>query len=130
MSKKLETEKNLNEALDRILNNTTINIKKGRKLTFSSVEDEAKVGRSLLRSYPIVFERVKTAIFLEKAKKNNGINLRKNRQSNEKKNLRELNLKLKEENIKLKEKNEILLRANIGMADRIYFLEKQISKSN
>ncbi len=128
MNKKIETENKLIEALDRILSNNNIYTEKGKKLSFSLVEDEARVGRSLLRSYPNVFEKVKIAIFLEKEKKNNkNTIINKNRQSNEKKNLRDLNNKLKEDNAKLKEKNEILLKSNIGMAERIYYLEKLLS---
>lgn len=37
-----------------------------------------------------------------------------------------MNKNLKESNKALKEKNEVLLRSNIGMEERIQYLEKQI----
>lgn len=127
MSKTIKTEKQLNEALDRLLEGKPLNTKKGRKLSLSAVEDEAKVGRSLIRQYPLVLEKAQDAILIEKVKKGKAkIGNISGRQVNEKKNLREMNKKLKEDNKALKEKNEILLRSNIGMAERIQYLEKQI----
>jgi hypothetical protein len=128
MSKTIETEKQLNAALERLLNGNPINTKKGRKLSYSAIEDEAKVSRSLIRSYPSVFERAQDLILIEKVKKGKAkIGNVSGRQVNEKKNLREANQKLKELNLFLKEKNEILLKANIGMAERIQYLEKQVN---
>ena len=127
MSKTIKTEKQLNEALDRLLEGKPLNTKQGRKLSLSAVEDEAKVGRSLIRQYPLVLEKAQDAILIEKVKKGKAkIGNISGRQVNEKKNLREMNKKLKEDNKALKEKNEILLRSNIGMAERIQYLEKQI----
>lgn len=126
MSKTIKTEKQLNEALDRLLEGKPLNTKQGRKLSLSAVEDEAKVGRSLIRQYPVVLEKTQDAILIEKVKKGKAkIGNISGRQVNEKKNLREMNKKLKEDNKALKEKNEILLRSNIGMAERIQYLEKQ-----
>lgn len=81
-----KTEQNLSEAFDRIKNGTTINIPKSKKLSFSAVEDEAGVSRSLLRSYPALFEKIKEQILLNKL-----INQKKNIVNNDKQN------KLKEE---------------------------------
>ena len=127
MSKKIETEKQLNAALDRLLEGNPTNTKIGRKLSLSAVEDEAKVGRSLIRQYPKVLEKAQDAILIEKVKKGKAkIGNISGRQVNEKKNLRDMNKKLKEDNKALKEKNEVLLRSNIGMAERIQYLEKQL----
>ena len=129
MSKTKETEKQLNEALNRLLEGKPLNTKKGRKLSLSAVEDEAGVSRSLIRKYPSVLEKAQDAILIEKVKKGKAkIGNISGRQVNEKKNLREMNKKLKKDNEELKEKNEILLKANIGMAERIKYLEKQNEK--
>ena len=126
MSKTIKTEKQLNEALDRLLEGKPLNTKQGRKLSLSAVEDEAQVGRSLIRQYPVVLEKAQDAILIEKVKKGKAkIGNISGRQVNEKKNLREMNKKLKEDNKALKEKNEVILKANIGMAERIQYLEKQ-----
>lgn len=117
-----KTEQNLNDAFERIKNGNTINIAKNRKLSYSSVEDEAKVSRSLLRSYPDLFEKVKEQILLNKiqndAQKPN-INKKQNKLKEileiEKKKNKDLNLKL-----------DNLLKANIGLVERIRYLENEL----
>lgn len=64
-----KTEQRLSDAFDRIQSESTINTAPRKKLSFSYVEDEARVSRSLLRQYPALFEKVKEQILLIKVKK-------------------------------------------------------------
>lgn len=52
----MNSEQKLREALTRLTNGAPINISPERKISPSSVEDEAKVSRSLLRHYPDLHE--------------------------------------------------------------------------
>lgn len=119
-----KTEKKLSDAFDRIQSENTINIAPGKKLSFSSVEDEAKVSRSLLRQYPALFERVKEQILLMKIQKEKKLPNRNKQVQNLKEDLRISRDKI--DNLEIK--NESLLKANIGMAERIRFLEKELNK--
>jgi len=118
----IKTEQKLLDALDRILKKSPVNISKNRKLSFSSVEDEALLSRSLSRHYPEVFEKIKEAI-------NNNKN--KNIFDNDSEDL--VNEDLKNENrilkeqIKLlqKEKDELIV-TNISLAERVVFLNNNI----
>ncbi len=113
------------DALHRILNGNPINIDKKRKLSASAVEDEARVSRSLSRHYPDTFAKIQEAILLSKSKKlkdDTGI-IRKPKND---KNLKEEINKLKEDKISLQEKCDKLIAANIGLAQRIRYLESKI----
>lgn len=123
MSKTLETEKKLNDALNRILEKRNENTPIGKKLSYSLVEDEAQVGRSLIRSYPSVFEKTKELILLQKAKKEIGKS--KVGSISVDKKTKEQNKNLKEENKELKEKIDNLIKANIGLAERVRYLESR-----
>lgn len=117
------TEKKLLEALERIKNGTPINISKDKKLSFSSVEDEALVSRSLSRHYPQIFNKIKSEIELIKARKFLSQN---SNEMPESKNLKEENELLKEKIKLLKQEKENLLSSNISLAERIRFLNQKI----
>lgn len=117
------TEIKLLEALERIKQGNPIQISKEKKLSFSSVEDEALVSRSLSRHYPETFQKIKNEIELNKAKK---IVLSNSKESPQSKNLKEENEILKEQVRLLKKEKEELLVANISLAERIRFLNQKI----
>lgn len=117
------TEKKLLEALERIKNGNPIHINKEKKLSYSSVEDEALVGRSLCRHYPNVFQKIKDEINLNKAKK---IVLTNSKETPQAKNIKEENQILKEQIKLLKKENEEFLVANIALAERIRFLNNRL----
>ena len=117
------TEIKLLEALERIKQGKPIHISKEKKLSFSSVEDEALVGRSLCRHYPEVFQKIKEQIELNKTKK---IVLSNSKETPQAKNLKEENEILKEQIRLLKEENDELIKANISLAERIRFLNQKI----
>lgn len=119
-----KTEQILNDAFERIKNGTTINIPKSKKLSFSAVEDEAKVSRSLLRSYPELFSKIKAEILSNKIKKE--LDKPKNNNCNQNKLREELKAE-KAKNKELEIKIDNLLKNNIGMAERINFLEKKLA---
>lgn len=121
-----KTEQNLNDAFERIKNGVTINIAKNRKLSYSSVEDEAKVSRSLLRSYPDIFEKVKNQILLNKIQNDSNKPNNKKRQEKTKENLKIEKEKNKELNLKI----ENLLKANVGLVERIRYLENELRTKN
>ncbi len=115
------TETKLLEALERVKNGNPTHINKERKLSFSSVEDEALVGRSLSRHYPNVFQKIKEEIELAKVKKI----VSSNKEIPFSNNLKEENEMLKElVKILKKEKEEILI-ANVALAERIKFLNQK-----
>lgn len=117
------TDVKLLEALERIKNGNPIHISKEKKLSFSSVEDEALVSRSLSRHYPEVFSKIKDEIALYKAKKmilNNSV------ETSQSKSIKEENEILKEKIKKLKQENEELLVTNVSLAERICFLNQKI----
>lgn len=117
------TETKLIEALERIKQGNPININKNKKLSFSAVEDEALVGRSLSRHYPGIFEKIKEEIQLAKARK---IVLNNSKETPQAKNLKEENEILKEQVRLLKKDNEDLLVANVSLAERVRFLNQKI----
>lgn len=117
------TEIKLLEALERIKQGNPINISKEKKLSFSSVEDEALVSRSLSRHYPEVFNKIKHEIELAKNKK---FFIKNSNDVPQGKNLKEENEILKEQVKLLKKEKQDLLVANIGLAERIRFLNKKI----
>lgn len=117
------TEIKLLEALQRIKDGNPINISKEKKLSYSAVEDEALVGRSLSRHYPEVFEKIKKEIELFKTRK---ISLKNSVETPQAKNLKEENEILKEQVKLLKREKEELLVANISLAERIRFLNNKI----
>ena len=119
-----KTEQNLSDAFERIKSGNPINVSSGRKLSFSSVEDEARVGRSLLRQYPLLFEKVKEEILLAKIKNEKQPPNRSKQVEKLKSDL----IILKEKNKILETKTDSLLNANIGLAERVRFLEKELSK--
>jgi len=57
-----QTHNDLVAALNRLKNNEPINIKKGTKITLTSVADEADVSRSSLYNHKDILERVKICI--------------------------------------------------------------------
>jgi len=116
------TENKLLEALERIKQGNPVNISKDKKLSFSAVEDEALVGRSLSRHYPEIFEKIKAEIQLAKAKK---IVLNNAKETPQAKNLKEENEILKEQVRLLKKENEDLLIANVSLSERIRFLNQK-----
>lgn len=86
------------------------------------MEDEALVGRSLSRHYPHVFEKIKNKIKSQKIKKvaNEAI------ENPEKaKNLKDENKQLKEMIKILKLEKGNLIAANVGLAERIRFLNQK-----
>lgn len=117
-----KTEKKLSDAFDRIQSENTINIAPGKKLSFSSVEDEAKVSRSLLRQYPDLFGKVKEQILLIKIKKEKKLPNRNKQVENLKEELKVSKEKAEISN----KKTENLLKANIGLAERVRFLENEL----
>ena len=117
------TENKLLEALQRIKDGNPINISKEKKLSFSAVEDEALVGRSLSRHYPEVFDKIKKEIELSKTRK---ISLKNSDETPKAKNLKEENEILKEQVKLLKKEKEELLVANISLAERVRFLNNKI----
>lgn len=114
------TENKLLEALERIKNGNPIHIDKKKKLSFSAVEDEALLSRSLSRHYPEVFNKIKNEIELLKSKK---ISL--NHKIEEPKSMRDENIMLKEQIKLLKTENQELLSANVGLSERILFLNRR-----
>jgi len=52
-------EQKLREALKRLIEGKPTYVSIDRKVSFSAVEDEAKVSRGLLRNYPYLYEEVK-----------------------------------------------------------------------
>lgn len=117
------TEQKLLEALERIKQGNPINISKEKKLSFSSVEDEALVSRSLSRHYPEAFQKVKKEIELSKSKK---IFLSSSKDNPQAKNLKEENEILKEQVKLLKKENDELLVVNVSLAERVRFLNQKI----
>lgn len=117
------TENKLLEALERIKNGNPINIDKKKKLSFSAVEDEALLSRSLSRHYPEVFDKIKAEIILSKAKK-----MVSNGPLNEPSSIKEENNILKEQLKLLKKENQELLSANVALSERVLFLNKRSSK--
>lgn len=118
-----QTESKLLEALERIKQGNPIHISKEKKLSFSSVEDEALVSRSLSRHYPQTFQRIKEEIELNKAKK---IVLSSSKESNQSRTLKEENIFLKEQIKSLKEEKDVLISANVSLAERVRFLNQRI----
>lgn len=114
------TENKLLEALERIKNGNPINIDKKKKLSFSAVEDEALLSRSLSRHYPEVFNKIKNEIEILKSKK-----IMVNNKLEESTSMRDENIMLKEQVKLLKKENQELLSANIGLSERIIFLNKR-----
>ena len=82
------TEIKLLEALDIIKQGNPVHISKKKKLSFSSVEDEALVSRSLSRHYPETFEKIKEEIEIAKVRK---IVLKTSNETPQAKNLKEEN---------------------------------------
>lgn len=113
------TENKLLEALERIKNGNPINIDKKKKLSFSAVEDEALLSRSLSRHYPEVFDKIKAEIILSKEKK-----MVSNSPISEPESMKEENYRLKEKIKLLKKENEELLSANVSLSERILFLNR------
>lgn len=118
-----QTEIKLLEALERIKQGNPIHISKEKKLSFSSVEDEALVSRSLSRHYPETFRKIKEEIEIAKVKK---IVLNNSKETPQAKNLKEENEILKQQIKLLKKEKEDLLVANVGLAERIRFLNQKI----
>lgn len=114
------TETKLLEALERIKNGNPINIDKKKKLSFSAVEDEALLSRSLSRHYPEVFDKIKAEIILSKTKK-----MISNSTISEPESIKEENNILKEQIKLLKKENQDLLSANVALSERIIFLNKR-----
>lgn len=117
-----QTEIKLLEALERIKQGTTINISKEKKLSFSSVEDEALVSRSLSRHYPNTFNKIKEEIEIAKVKK---FVLKNSTETPQARNLKEENEILKEQIKLLKKEKEELLVVNVSLAERIRFLNQK-----
>ena len=117
------TEIKLREALERIKNGTPSNINKERKLSFSAVEDEALVSRSLSRHYPETFNKIKEEIERAKLRK---FSLKNSKETEPGKNLKEENEILKEQIKILKKEKDDLLLANITLAERVRFLNQKI----
>lgn len=116
------TEIKLLEAFERIKQGKPIHISKEKKLSFSSVEDEALVSRSLSRHYPRIFNKIKEEIEINKVKK---FILKNSGDSPQAKNLKEENEILKEQVKMLKKEKEELLSANVSLAERIRFLNQK-----
>jgi len=57
-----QTHNELVSALNRLVNNEPINVKKGTKMTLTSVATEAGVSRSSLYNHPDILEQVKICI--------------------------------------------------------------------
>lgn len=109
------TERKLIETLGRIKNGNPINIGNNRKLSFSSVEDEALLSRSLSRHYPEVFGMIKKEIEISKSKKPiSMLQLDENKSQS-----------LKDEILILKQQNSGLLIANVSLAERVVFLNNK-----
>lgn len=116
------TETKLIEALERIKNGNPINIDKNRKLSFSSVEDEALLSRSLSRHYPEVFKIIKKEIEVSKGKKSiSMLQLDENKSQS----LKDEILMLKEQIKLLKKQNSELLITNVSLAERVMFLNNK-----
>lgn len=77
-----------------------------------------------MRSYPELFSKVKAEILSNKIKKE----LNKPKNDNSQNKLREELKTEKEKNKELEIKIDNLLKNNIGMAERIKFLENQLNK--
>lgn len=116
------TEIKLLEALDRIKQGKPIYISKEKKLSFSSVEDEALVSRSLSRHYPETFKKIKEEIDNAKVRK---FVLKNSNETPQAKNLKEENEILKEKIRLLKKEKEELVNANISLAERVRFLNQK-----
>lgn len=116
------TEIKLLEALERIKQGKPIHISKEKKLSFSSVEDEALVSRSLSRHYPETFKKIKEEIDTAKVRK---IVLSHSKENPQAKNLKEENEILKEKIRLLKQEKEELVNANISLAERVRFLNQK-----
>lgn len=116
------TEIKLLEALDRIKQGNPIHISREKKLSFSSVEDEALVSRSLSRHYPDTFKKIKEEIDIAKIRK---IVLNNSNETPKSKNLKEENEIFKEQIKLLKKEKEELLVVNVSLAERIRFLNQK-----
>lgn len=116
------TEIKLLEALERIKSSNPIHISKTKKLSFSAVEDEALVSRSLSRHYPNVFEKIKKEIELVKANKIVSLN---SENPGSAISLKDENKFLKEQIKQLKKEKNDLITANVALADRIRFLNNR-----
>jgi hypothetical protein len=116
------TEIKLLEAFERIKQGNPIHISREKKLSFSSVEDEALVSRSLSRHYPETFQKIKEEIELNKARK---FVLTNSNDSPKAKNLKEENEILEEQIKMLKKEKEELMIANVSLTERIRFLNQK-----
>lgn len=117
------TEIKLLKALERIKQGNTLHISKEKKLSFSSVEDEALVSRSLSKHYPETFKKIKEEIDTAKVRK---IILKNSNETPQAKNLKEENEILKAQVKLLKQEKEELLVVNVSLAERIRFLNQKI----
>lgn len=112
------TEQKLIEALDRIKNGQTLYTEAGRKLSISSIEDEAGVSRSLSRRYPETFNYLQAEVDKYKEAK-------RDKKPSEMKIVRavdEVEI-LKEKNKLLNERLNKTLASNIALAERVKYLE-------
>jgi hypothetical protein len=116
------TEIKLLEALDRIKQGKPTHISREKKLSFSSVEDEALVSRSLSRHYPETFKKIKEEIDTAKVRK---IVLSNSNETPQSKSLKEENEILKQQIKLLKQEKEELLVVNVSLAERIRFLNQK-----
>ena len=62
MQSRAITEQRLQDALDRLLNNAPVNVKRSGKLTLNKINREAGLGNSYIHKFPDVVERVKPQI--------------------------------------------------------------------
>ncbi|MAW98107.1 MAG: hypothetical protein CMN72_00355 [Sphingomonas sp.] len=62
MQSRAITEQRLQDALDRLLNNAPVNVKRSGKLTLNKINREAGLGNSYIHKFPDFVERVKPQI--------------------------------------------------------------------
>lgn len=119
------TEIKLLESLERIKKGKTIHISKEKKLSFSSVEDEALVSRSLSRHYPKNFKKIKEEIDTNKVRK---FLLKNSHETTQAKNFKEENevLKAQVKLLKQEKEKEKLLVVNVILTEIIKFLNQKI----
>lgn len=119
------TEQKLIAALERIKSGKTIYTEAGRKLSISSIEDEAGVSRSLSRRYPDTFKFLQKEVDKYKEAK-------RGKKPSEMKVVRtvdEIEI-LREKNKLLNERLNKSLAANVALAERVKYLESLFDKQD
>jgi len=119
------TEQKLIEALERIKSGETLYTEAGRKLSISSIEDEAGVSRSLSRRYPETFNYLQAEVDKYKEAK-------RDKKPSELKVVRAIDEVeiLREKNKLLNERLNKSLAANVALAERVKYLESLFDKQD